>query len=317
VGLVLVTFAVRRGFLLPGEAKPGSTSYWDFPPPEEWQRGWLRQSSAWMGRVAISVDEKLPAQRPMPVWLAWVPYLLLAALLVITRLPGLGVGRALQDLLEISWGNLFGTGINASTTPLYLPGTVLIVVVMLTFFLHRMNLNQLKQSASEAGQVLLGAGFVLVFTIPMVRVYINSGFNLLGLESMPIVMAEWVAAYAGAVWPFFSPAIGALGAFIAGSNTISNLMFSLFQHSVAERLAMSGALIVALQAVGAAAGNMIAIHNIVAASATVGLLGQEGSILQKTIIPTLYYVVVTGLLGLLAVYGFGATDPLAAAGIRP
>jgi lactate permease len=46
-------------------------------------------------------------------------------------------------------------------------------------------------------------------------------------------------------------------------------------------------LIVALQAVGAAAGNMIAIHNVVAASATVGLLGVEGSLLRKAILPTL------------------------------
>ena len=73
-------------------------------------------------------------------------------------------------------------------------------------------------------------------------------------------------------------------------------MFSLFQFSVAEGLALSGALIVALQAVGAAAGNMIAIHNVVAASATVGLLGQEGATLRRTIIPTVYYVTLTGVL---------------------
>jgi lactate permease len=299
VGLALVAAAVRVGFLLPSKV-------WDFPPPEEWQ-------PAWMGRLSIKMDDSITNQRPMPLWLAWLPYLLLAVLLVVTRLPAFGVGRALQEALRISWQNIFGTGITASTTPLYLPGTLLVLVVLLTLLLHRMKLNLLGRSASEAGRVLLGAGFVLVFTIPMVRVYINSGFNLMGLESMPIVMAEWVAAYVGGVWPFFSPAIGALGAFIAGSNTISNLMFALFQHSVAERLAMSGAVIVALQAVGAAAGNMIAIHNVVAASATVGLLGQEGSILQKTIIPTLYYVVMAGLLGLLAVYGIGVSDPLASA----
>jgi lactate permease len=61
-------------------------------------------------------------------------------------------------------------------------------------------------------------------------------------------------------------------------------------------------MVVALQAVGAAAGNMIAIHNVVAASATVGLLGQEGTILRKTIIPTLYYLAVVGILGLIAIY---------------
>lgn len=115
----------------------------------------------------------------------------------------------------------------------------------------------------------------------------------------------------GAVWPFFAPFIGALGAFIAGSNTVSNLMFSLFQHGVATALGISAAMVVALQAVGAAAGNMIAIHNVVAASATVGLLGQEGVTLRRTLLPTLYYFVVTGSLGLFAIWILAVTDPLA------
>ena len=103
---------------------------------------------------------------------------------------------------------------------------------------------------------------------------------------------------------------GALGAFIAGSNTVSNLMFAAFQHGVATSLAISSAMVVALQAVGAAAGNMIAIHNVVAASATVGLLGREGPTLRKTILPTLYYLVVIGVLGLVAVYGLKLAGPL-------
>ncbi len=69
-------------------------------------------------------------------------------------------------------------------------------------------------------------------------------------------------------------------------------------------------MVVALQAVGAAAGNMIAIHNVVAASATVGLLGQEGGTLRKTILPTLYYLLVVGGLGLIAIYLLGLSDPL-------
>jgi lactate permease len=150
-----------------------------------------------------------------------------------------------------------------------------------------------------------------------VRVYINSDVNAINIGSMPIVMAEWVAVNVGAVWPAFAPLIGALGAFIAGSNTVSNLMFSLFQFGVAEQLLISGAVIVALQSVGAAAGNMIAIHNVVAASATVGLLGQEGATLRKTIIPTVYYVVVAGALGMIAIYLLGFTDPLAAAALDP
>jgi lactate permease len=85
-------------------------------------------------------------------------------------------------------------------------------------------------------------------------------------------------------------------------------MFSLFQFGVADNLGMSPTWILALQAVGAAAGNMIAIHNVVAASATVGLLGKEGSVLRKTILPTLYYLLVTGLIGLFLIGIVGVKD---------
>jgi lactate permease len=297
VGLGIVTTALRMGFLVPEDS-------WDFPHSQDWP-------STWAGVMEIKVLDE-PGKKAIPVWLAWLPYVLLAVFLVATRLPALPVGRFLQQAFTVSWPNIFGTEIQASTTPFYLPGTVLLLVVFLTFWLHRMNLGQLRQAFLESSRVLFGAGVVLLFTVPMVRIYINSGFNQLELASMPIVMAEFVAEYAGGIWPLFAPSIGALGAFIAGSNTISNLMFSLFQYSVAERLHLSGALIVGLQAVGAAAGNMIAIHNVVAASATVGLLGQEGSLLRKTILPTLYYVTAAGLIGLAAAALLGQSDPLLA-----
>jgi lactate permease len=76
------------------------------------------------------------------------------------------------------------------------------------------------------------------------------------------------------------------------------------------KLALPGTLMVALQAVGAAAGNMIAIHNVVAASATVGLLGQEGQTLRRTIIPTIYYCLLAGVVGLAAIHLLNISDPL-------
>jgi lactate permease len=173
-----------------------------------------------------------------------------------------------------------------------------------------MRADAFRAAVADSSRTLIGAGFVLIFTVPMVRIYINSDVNALDIPSMPIAMADWVSINVGAVWPFFAPFIGALGAFIAGSNTVSNLMFALFQFGVANALGMSAAFIVALQAVGAAAGNMIAIHNVVAASATVGLLGQEGATLRRTILPTMYYLVATGALGLIGVWVLGVTDPL-------
>ena len=170
------------------------------------------------------------------------------------------------------------------------------------------------KAVGESSRVLLGAGFVLLFTVPMVRILINSGVNAADLPSMPIAMAQWVADSVGNVYPLLAPSVGALGAFIAGSNTVSNMMLSQFQFGVANTLGISGALIVAVQAIGAAAGNMVAIHNVVAASATVGLLGREGAILRKTFWPTVYYVLMTGVIAMIAIYVLGVSDPLLAAG---
>jgi lactate permease len=294
VGLAIVVLVARQGWLLPDDI-------WDFPPRESWDDSWVS-----------GLEEELadvPEGRGISALMAWTPYALLGVFLVITRLDVMPVKGWLQSV-DITWPDILGSGIAGTTTPLYLPGTVLLVVVGITALLHRMDLRDLTHAVKSSTKVLVGAGIVLVFTVPMVRVYINSDLNGAGIASMPLSMAEWVAQNVGQVWPFFAGVTGALGAFIAGSNTVSNLTFAAFQYGVAERLAMSTVFIVALQAVGAAAGNMIAIHNVVAASATVGLLGREGETLRKTILPTLYYLLVLGTCGLIAVHVLGVTDPL-------
>ncbi len=292
IGLAIVTTAARKKFLVPNDT-------WDFPKRTEWPDNW-------MGKLEMRLETPDKVMSPAR---AWMPYLLVAALLVLTRLPQLPFGEALRSIV-FRWEDILGTPVTATTTPFYLPAAMLLIVALLTVVLHGVRVRQFTAAVSESTRTLLGAGFVLVFAVPMVRIYINSDVNALDIQSMPIAMAEWVSMNVGVVWPFFAPFIGALGAFIAGSNTVSNLMFSLFQHGVATALDISSAMVVALQAVGAAAGNMIAIHNVVAASATVGLLGQEGATLRRTILPTMYYLVATGLLGLLAIQVLGVTDPL-------
>ncbi|MDB4474562.1 L-lactate permease, partial [Opitutaceae bacterium] len=108
-----------------------------------------------------------------------------------------------------------------------------------------------------------------------------------------------VAHIAGSAWPFFAPFIGGIGAFVAGSNTISNMMFSLFQFEVAQRIDALPRIVVALQAVGGAAGNVICVHNVVAASAVVGMVGREGDVIRKTVLVFLYYATVAGIIGLI------------------
>nr|WP_299242894.1 L-lactate permease [uncultured Halomonas sp.] len=294
VGLAIVVPAARRGFLLP-------KTTWDFPESTSWP-------DEWIGKLEIKVDQ-IAGSTPISTFMGWVPYVLLAALLVISRTVE-PITNALKSL-ALSWNDILGeAGISGSIQPLYLPGGILVIVVLITALLHRMRGGQLGAALNESTKTILGAGFVLIFTIPMVRILINSGINQADLVSMPVAMAQAVADGVGGIYPLFAPAVGALGAFIAGSNTVSNLMLADFQFNVAEQLGLSTAMMVALQAVGAAAGNMIAIHNVVAASATVGLLGREGTTLRKTILPTIYYVLFTGIIGLIAFYGIGVADSL-------
>ena len=294
VGLAIVVPAARRGFLLPKDS-------WDFPERDAWPAGWI-------GKIEIKIDD-IAGKTPLSTWMGWLPYVLLALFLVASRV--IDPLREALTAFAFGWSNILGeTGVSGSIAPLYLPGGILLMVVLVTAVLHRMRIGELKAAFGESSRTLLGAGFVLIFTIPMVRILINSGVNAADLVSMPVAMAQFVADSVGSVYPFFAPAVGALGAFIAGSNTVSNLMLAEFQFNVAQQLGLSTAFMVALQAVGAAAGNMIAIHNVVAASATVGLLGREGETIRKTILPTLYYLVFAGAIGLIAFYALGVSDPL-------
>jgi lactate permease len=293
IGLAIVTVAARAGFLVPRDI-------WDFPPVSEWSKDWF-------GTLDIKLDDL--ATRTIPIALAWAPYVLLALLLVISRTVA-PIGDLLKIPTYAATEILGESGISGDFGPLFSPGGLLVIVCLITIGLHRMPWSRFRQAAGESTGTLIGAGFVLLFTVPMVRVMINSGVNASDLESMPVLVAGWVSEQVGGVYPFFAPSVGALGAFLAGSNTVSNLMLSQFQFSVAEGLGLSGALMVAGQSVGAAAGNMIAIHNVVAASATVGLLGREGATLRITLLPTIYYVSLAGVLLLIGFYMLGITDPL-------
>ncbi|WP_394425354.1 L-lactate permease [Vreelandella stevensii] len=294
VGLAIVVPAARKGFLLPKDT-------WDFPEATSWP-------DEWIGNLQIKLDDVV-GKTPISTLKGWIPYVLLAIFLVASRT--VEPLRVALTSVNLNWNNIFGeTGVSGGLQPLYLPGGIILAVVFVTYFLHKMNPRQMSAAVSESTKTIFGAGFVLIFTVPMVRILINSGVNGADLVSMPVMMAQAVANGVGGVYPFFAPAVGAMGAFIAGSNTVSNLMLAEFQFSIAQTLGLSTAVMVALQAVGAAAGNMIAIHNVVAASATVGLLGREGTTIRKTIIPTIYYLVFTGIIALIAFYVLGITDPL-------
>lgn len=288
IGLAIVVPAAKRGFLLPdGPA-------WDFPERGQWD-------PSWSGSTEIKLEQP-PGD--LPLWKAWLPYFLIAVLLVMTRLPALGIGQALKSVAippdALTSTAIFGTPVTISPVqPLYLPGTVFIVVCIITAFLHRMSMSSVRRAVGRSTKMIGSASMALLFAVPMVQVFLNSSGGDAKLASMPEELAGGVSSLVGGAWPLVAPFIGGIGAFVAGSNTISNMMFASFQFDVAMQIGADPTWVVALQAVGGAAGNTICVHNVVAACAVVGLIGREGDVIRITVFVFAYYVLVAGILGLI------------------
>ncbi|WP_104133281.1 L-lactate permease [Cryobacterium sp. M91] len=288
-GLIVVMFTSSRGFLMPKKT-------FDFGPRASW-------SPRWMG--TIEPAEPAASVRRIGIVSAWSPYVLMAVLLVGSRV----ITPVTEFLtgIAIPFKNILGTDISTAVQPFYSPAFLLILASLFAYGLHGMNGQQIRETWKVSGRQLAGTAVALLFAVPLVRVLIQSGpeLNASGLSSMPVTLAEGAAAISGSSWPFIAPFIGALGAFVAGSNTVSNLTFSQFQFSTGNAIGVNPEQVVAAQAVGGAGGNPIAIHNIVAASATVGLLGREGDLLRKTILVTLYYCIAGGAISFIFIYGLG------------
>ena len=298
VGLAVVTFAIKKNFLIPKDS-------WNFPSSSNWP-------ISWKGSIEMPLGK---TQKKISTFNAWFPYIFLALVLIISR-----TYEPLTNVLKSVSFNFINIldeeKINANFQALYLPGGILMMVCLVTFILHKMSFTEISNAFADSFKTILGASFVLIFTVPLVRIMINSGINNNDIVSMPIAMAQGMSSVMGQIYPMFAPTIGGIGAFLAGSNTVSNLMLSQFQFETANLLGLSGSLMVAAQSVGAAAGNMIAIHNVVAASATVGLLGKEGVIMRITILPTLYYFILSGLIVLIFIHIFNFSDPLSETSLK-
>ena len=269
-GLALVTFMAKKRLLLPND-------------------------SAQNADISTSHAVQLTAAALIR---AWAPYLLVALLLVLSRLDSLPV-KALLQRFTLEWPQVFGTDIALSVAPLYLPGSLFVLVALLVPVMQGARFAALKPAFGLSAVMLKPSLIALCAAVPMVRIFLHSDINDAGLPAMPMALAELAATHLSHLWLWAAPLVGALGSFIAGSATFSNLMFAGFQQAVAADAALPPPLVLALQMLGANAGNMICVVNVVAAASVVGLNGKEGDIIRFTALPMLYYCLMASVVALL------------------
>jgi lactate permease len=142
-----------------------------------------------------------------------------------------------------------------------------------------------------------------------VRRVMSSSVSIASMVTMAVIMehagmtealARGLAQGAGIAYPFISAWIGALGAFMTGSNTNSNVLFGSLQMRTAELLNFAVPVILAAQTAGAAIGSVLAPTKVIVGTSTTGMVGREGDVIRKLIV---YIAILVGLVGLMAWIG--------------
>ncbi len=229
-----------------------------------------------------------PAIDVVAVARAAAPYLVLVALVLLTRL--VPVAREALQGLELRWTLADGT-FSGAVAPLYHPGAMLTLALLIGAGIQGTSRAMLGDAILGTLRTVGPVALALLAMLTLSRLMLQVG--------MVDALADAAASTLGGWWPLVAPAVGTLGTFVTGSATASNVLFSDLQVATADQVGLSAAAMLGVANVGAAIGNAIAPHNLIAAAAVVGLAGHESQILRRTfpvVLPALLIVGVAALL---------------------
>ncbi len=242
--------------------------------------------------------------RPMPFWLAFMPYALLITLSVISQAPPLkeaasGIRFGL-DYPGFITSQGFAVPPVASYAPIRLlnhpaPLIIFSIVISSAFYIlanqwrRGVAWETMKKTYADCLGTTIGVSTMVMMAVVMA----DSG--------MTVLLARGVANASGPVFPLVSPFIGLLGSFMSGSNTNSNVMFGLLQLETARALGIAPVTISSIQSIGASVGSPMAPAKVLVGAAVVGLAGREREVFRIVIPYILALVLLAGLEALILI----------------
>jgi lactate permease len=229
---------------------------------------------------------------------ALFPYVLIIALLSLSRATYLNIG----DFLRSSSVELFllGTNITHSFNLLYSPALILAIATFLCVYLYKLHPRDVAQSFKEALVRMAKPYVSLTLLLMLVTLLRYSGTNNADLAAIPQYLGNALSQYSiGSGWLLAAPFVGAFGAFLAGSVTVSNMMLSQVQVNAGISQGLRPELVLSLQSLGAGLGNMVALHNIIAGLTVVKAPGSLSKILIINALIATLLLSLTGIAALL------------------
>jgi len=172
------------------------------------------------------------------------------------------------------------------------PGIIIMISALLSFFLLTkkayLNGDEIKDIAKNTFKSSLNTS-IAIFSLVGTAVVMNH-------TQMTNVLAVGISRiFNQEIYSIISPFIGALGAFITGSNNNSNVLFGNLQLQTAEHLNLSVALILAAQTAGGALGSIMAPAKVILGCSTVGLSGKEGKVISNLVLYTSTLILMLGV----------------------
>ena len=173
------------------------------------------------------------------------------------------------------------------------PGTVILAATLTTYLLFRrygyLKKGDLIRAANLVFQGSLQASLVLFMMVEIAVIMSHT--------QMSSVLARGLSLLLGRdLFPFISPFIGTLGAFITGTNTNSNFIFANVQMKIANNLGLSIAPILAAQTAGGAVGSIISPAKVFLGCSTVNIKGRERQVMSKLLVYVLMIICLIGLI---------------------
>lgn len=251
-------------------------------------------------RRRTTTSAHTPSAMPARIYGQLIPYLLLIVIILVANLAPT-VKHALNryvvtvqvPALTLRDGTELAAGRTKPISLLGHPGAQLVIATLLTLLLARLQHTLPPGSGTQIRQKIWRSGIKSTIGIATMMAMATTMQN----TGMVTILSEGMARLAGQLFPLIAPFIGALGAFLTGSNTNSNVLLGAFQLQVAQTLKLSVPLVLALHNAGAAVGSIFAPAKIIVGCSTVGLTGGESEALRST---ARY-----GLLIIVALGGFG------------
>jgi lactate permease len=158
------------------------------------------------------------------------------------------------------------------------PGAILLYTCIISYIIYR-KVGYIQKGALPAilGRVVksgVNSSLGILAMVGLASVMLHSGMTFLLAQGL----SQGISRVA---YPAVAPFIGALGAFITGSNNNSNVLFAVLQMNAAQLLNLSVPLILGAQTAGGALGSVLAPAKVIVGCSTVGLAGQEGAVMRK------------------------------------